>query len=374
MALFDEIGFTESLYRGVAKIHHSVVQQGNEPPIVAEMSPVHGRDYLYGLDRAQFDAALWEHLTRFPTVEARSGLRVVEVLRSPQGRVVGVEGEHPDGRKEKLYARLCVVGADGRHSPIARKVGAAIVEDRSQYTSTVHFAEWENVGPAAAGAEPAVHTVTAGRGKAVLFFPSSSGRINIASYVRSDRAHTDGDAQSYYLEVLSSFASVQQRLAGARQLRPLVGMRRIGNRYRQHGGPGWVLVGDALHHKDPVDTQGIYDALIESKRLAELLVAHHRQALPWDTLLASYQEAIRQETFEIFKRTTQAVKSLYYDVPAVVMRTVMRWLMRDPAYRRQTVEFLARASDSSRRHPAGVVLGAIGRGIKNDLIQHYLGE
>ena len=372
--LFDEIGFKESLYKGTTKIRHSVVQIGEDPPTAAQMPEARGRDYIYGLDRSLFDAALWEYLAQFPTVQTRQGFRVLDVLHSPEGRVIGIEGTCADGTKEKIHARHCVVGADGRHSLIARKVGAQITEDRSQYTSTVHFAEWENLAPATQSDEPAVHSITGGRGKNVLFFPSSPGRVNISAYVRSDRAHGDGDVQRYYMDVLNSFESVKRRIAGARQLRPIVGMRKIGNRYRLHGGPGWVLVGDALHHKDPIDTQGIYDALIESKRLATLLLSYHQQVLPWDKVLSGYQDAVRQETLEMFKQTTRAVKSLYQDVPAVLLRTAMRWLMHDPAYRRQSVQFIARAVSPANWLTAGLVFGAIGRGIKRDLEQIYFGE
>ena len=69
-------------------------------------------------------------------------------------------------------------------------------------------------------------------------------------------------------------------------------MKRIGNRYLTHGGEGWLLVGDALHHKDPVDGQGIYDALVEAKRLAELLVLERAGELDAAALVNRYGEAI----------------------------------------------------------------------------------
>ncbi len=375
IALFEEIGFKESLFEGVTKIHKSVAQVGDEQRSEAEIPAARGRDYLYGLDRAVFDAALWKYLGRFPKIEARQGFRVVDVLRNPEGRVIGIEGVGEGGVQQKLYARHCVVGADGRHSLISRKVEAKIVQDCSQYTSTVHFAEWDNLTAATHSGEPAVHAITGGRGQNVLFFPSAGGRVNVATHVRSDRSGTEGDAQGYYMNILNSFAGVRQRLAGARQLRALVGVRKIGNRYREHGGPGWVLVGDALHHKDPIDTQGIYDALIESKRLAGLLLTYHQKVLSWEQVLASYKDAICQETLEMFKQTTKAVRSgLYQDIPKVVLRTAMRWLMQDPTYRRQSVRFIAREISPASWLTAGLVFGALGRGIKKDLEQIYRSE
>jgi flavin-dependent dehydrogenase len=38
--------------------------------------------------------------------------------------------------------------------------------------------------------------------------------------------------------------------------------------FRQSAGPGWVLVGDAGHFKDPTPGQGIADALRQAERLA----------------------------------------------------------------------------------------------------------
>ena len=375
IALFEEIGFKESLFAGVTKIHRSVAQVGDDERSEAEIPAARSRNYLYGLDRAAFDAALWKYLGRFPKIEARQGFRVIDVLRDQEGRVTGIEGVGADGVHQKLYARHCVVGADGRHSLISRKVEAKIIKDFAEYTSTVHFAEWENLTPATRSGEPAVHAITGGRGQNVLFFPSAGGRVNVATHVRADRSGTEGDAQGYYLNILNSFAGARDRLAGARQLRSLVGVRKIGNRYREHGGPGWVLVGDALHHKDPIDTQGIYDALVESKRLAGLLLTYHQKVLSWEQVLSSYKEAILQETLEMFKQTTRAVKSgLYQDIPKVVLRTAMRWLMQDPAYRRQSVRFVAREISPAGWLTPGLVLGALGRGIKRDLEQIYHSE
>jgi flavin-dependent dehydrogenase len=43
--------------------------------------------------------------------------------------------------------------------------------------------------------------------------------------------------------------------------------------FRESAGPGWALVGDAGHFKDPSPGQGISDALRQADRLAPALVA-----------------------------------------------------------------------------------------------------
>jgi 2-polyprenyl-6-methoxyphenol hydroxylase-like FAD-dependent oxidoreductase len=42
--------------------------------------------------------------------------------------------------------------------------------------------------------------------------------------------------------------------------------------FRQSAGPGWVLVGDAGHFKDPAPGQGIADALRQTEKLATAIV------------------------------------------------------------------------------------------------------
>src|SRR5207245_9275337 len=43
--------------------------------------------------------------------------------------------------------------------------------------------------------------------------------------------------------------------------------------FRESAGPGWVLVGDAGHFKDPAPAQGISDALRQVDRLAPAIIA-----------------------------------------------------------------------------------------------------
>jgi 2-polyprenyl-6-methoxyphenol hydroxylase-like FAD-dependent oxidoreductase len=226
-----------------------------------------GRDYVYGIERAQLDAVLWRSLARHPSVTAREGVSFLDVRRGDDGRVRAVILRDRDGSQREVRAR-CVVGADGRFSAVARKAGARVLENFDERTSTVHFATWEGLVPIDDDPRVTVHIFTSARGTDVLFFPKPNHRTWVCTHVRSDRVKLGGDATGYYLRTLERYPGVARRLEGARRIDHVVGLRRVGNRYLDAGGPGWLLVGDALHHKDPVDGQGIYDALLEAKILA----------------------------------------------------------------------------------------------------------
>lgn len=371
--LFDEIGFREADYAAATtRIHKGVVGFEGYFHATLEIPMTRGRNYLYGFDRGRFDHALWNHLGTFPSVERRAGFAMTDLVFDQAGSVVGIEGAPRGGKPERIGARLAVVGADGRHSLVARKAGARIIEEQAACTSTIHFAEWAGLGPATPDGEPALHIVSTGRGRNVLFFPSCDGRVSVATHVRTDRAKVGGNASAYYLGQLRSLATVRRRLEGAEQVGPLLGVRKIANRYRAHGGPGWVLVGDAIHHKDPIDGQGIYDALIEARHLAELLVALHEQRLRWDALLDRYRRAVMDETHQMFQSTMKRLaRDLYADPPPAMIHTLLRWALEDPEYQRRFLLFLTRTLPPDRFRTPSLMAGVIARGMLRDLRRRF---
>jgi 2-polyprenyl-6-methoxyphenol hydroxylase-like FAD-dependent oxidoreductase len=367
--LFEEIGFTEPKYAHAAtRIHQGIVAFEGYFTATLRMPETFGRSYFYGFDRALFDTALWDHLGTFPNVTRRAGFTVTGVERDASGRVVGVTGGRRGGPPERFTAQLGVIGADGRHSFVARKVGARFTDDRDQHTSTIHFAEWQGVAPVTEDGSPALHIVSTGRGENALFFPSAPGRTSVAVQVRSDRADIAGDADAYYHRHLRALPTVRARLGDATQLGPLRGVRRIANRYREVGGPGWALVGDAAHHKDPLDGQGIRDALVGAKALAQLILAVRDGALTWSQLVVRYREAIQRATHPMFEQTMKRLeRDLYRDPSPRRIRTLVRWALTDPAYQRRFLLFVGRAIEPDELRTPKLLAGVIARGIARDL-------
>jgi 2-polyprenyl-6-methoxyphenol hydroxylase-like FAD-dependent oxidoreductase len=368
LRLLDELGLDERrMGDESATIRRLVLELDGHFKTSIPMVEAFGRDYVYGIERAEFDAVLWDDLARRPSVTARDGVGLVELLRDDDGRVVGVATRDRDGRERKIRAR-CVVGADGRFSSVARKAGARVLEDYADRTSTVHFATWEGVAPVDDDPRVAVHIFTTARGTDVLMFPKPHHRVSVCTHVRSDRVTLEGDATAYYLRTIEGFPPVARRLAGARRIDDVVGLRRVANRYLEAGGPGWVLVGDALHHKDPVDGQGIYDALLETKILAEELEAWRAGERGWDELLVRYDRRVREGTHAMFMATMERLRrELYEEPPVIVMKTLMRWLLTDEEYQRRFLLFLCRALPPDRWLTRGVMARAVARGLLGDL-------
>ena len=366
--LLEEIGVAESDYAEAAiKVQAFVIEFHTYFDAHFKTPTTYGRDYVYGIDRTPFDLALWKNLARFPTVTARSGFAFDDLIRDGAGRVIGIEGHAEGGAPERILAG-CVVGADGRFSAVARKAGAKITEDHPAHTSTVYFADWEGVLPYGDDLQPQVHIYATGRGTDVLHIPLRNGHTTLCLHQRADRVDIRGDADAYYRGVLESYGGVRRRLAGAKQVTPVIGLKRVGNRYLEAGGPGWVLTGDALHHKDPVDGQGIYDALVETKILDQALASVDAGERSFAEAVTWYETRVREETHGMFLATMDRLKKeLYDEPPELVIRTMIRWLLHDPEYQRRFLLFLCRAIPAEGWLPSSVVRGAVMRGALGDL-------
>src|SRR5262249_14218580 len=97
LKLLDEIGADEKAYaRNTPRIRR-VIGSGRGFAATIPIPDAHGRGYAYAIDRARFDAALWDNALRFPTVEGRQGFSVSDLLWEGE-RVVGIVGHdnpHP---------------------------------------------------------------------------------------------------------------------------------------------------------------------------------------------------------------------------------------------------------------------------------------
>jgi 2-polyprenyl-6-methoxyphenol hydroxylase-like FAD-dependent oxidoreductase len=368
MHLLDEMGLAEEGYGDpLGRMDALAFQFHTWFSTVLRLPPMFGRNYVYGIDRRQFDLLLWKNLERFPSVTRREGFSVTEVLRDSSGRVEGVVGKPGGGGAEERIRARCVVGADGRYSKVARAVGANVVEEEAKHVSTAHYADWKGVAPLREDVRCG-HLYTTGRGTDVLIFCMAGGVTSVNTHIRADHVPLGRDPQEHYLGVLRSFPAVARRLAGAEQVTPLFGMRRIGNGYRKASGPGWALVGDALHFKDPVDGQGIYDALIEAKLLDEALGGWLSERQGWDEAMAGYERRVMEETHPMYVATIGRLRrELYSEPPVPVIRTLIRWTMSDPEYQERFLLYLGRIIRPDQAITPGVTARAVLRGLGRDV-------
>jgi 2-polyprenyl-6-methoxyphenol hydroxylase-like FAD-dependent oxidoreductase len=223
-------------------------------------------------------------------------------LLTTGGRVSGVEtaaGSRP--------ARL-VVGADGRTSRLAGLVGAT-------WTSWAPPVTYSYYGYWRGSAITALH-VWLERGRFFGLFPTGDDlALVFVQAPAAGFADVRSAALQTYVGELRARRPLRELLGDGLLVERLRGMGDLPTFFRTSAGPGWVLVGDAGHHKDPLVARGITDAF----RDAELVLAGTAEG--WngtddvlDSALAAYP-ARRDRTARPLAEANVALARLDRDGP-----------------------------------------------------------
>ncbi|MBE2269932.1 MAG: NAD(P)/FAD-dependent oxidoreductase [Anaerolinea sp.] len=356
MSLLDEIGADETAYaRNTPKIRRMVnASPGLDTELRIPM--LDGRDYAYAIDRERFDHALWENALRH--VEGRDKFAIVDLLWERE-RVVGVIGANG----EHISADL-VVGADGRFSTVARKVGAEEHDVVEQYPTSIYYAYWKGIKQAD---EPVALAYGQEFGYGFLVMDSADETTVIAIEGQAELLNPEpGKTAEFYEALIRQQPPLNALLTQAERITDVRGMRRVGNLYRQPGGAGWALVGDAYHQKDPIDGQGIYDAVFTAKMLAQAILDWRSGKKLWGEALAAYDAAVRRETYPMYGSTLERVRGSLYDKTPAWAVTPLRWLAQDTLTMERFGMVLTRQIKPNRVMTPTLVLGALLRGPLRD--------
>lgn len=222
--------------------------------------------------------------------ELRDGFTVRDVVWDDR-TVCGIRGVGPNGRETVLRGRL-VVGADGRNSTVARAVHAPFLEDRGVLASSA-YGYWRDVPPE--GIQLYI------RGRLGISLWPTNGELTVVSLV-FPRDGQRGGAAERYLRTLSDFPEIAAKMAAASLSGP-VRTASVRNARRHAHGPGWVLAGDAGHHKDPVTAQGISDAFADAAALADALHPALAGEVPMATAMTQYAAGRDSDRLAAFGHT-----------------------------------------------------------------------
>ncbi len=187
-------------------------------------------------------------------------------LRRDGDRVTGVTAVR-QGQERVLDAKL-VVGADGRNSRVAELAGAR----KYNVIPGERFGYWWFFADADPGPDPAL-VYHRWEGRFVIAMPADGGLYQVIElpdmrFLPEFRR----DREAAFMAHARSCRPVAEVLAGARPVGKMFGVLKFECFFRESAGPGWALVGDAGHFKDPAPGQGIADAFRQAGALAPVVV------------------------------------------------------------------------------------------------------
>nr|AGZ15457.1 putative hydroxylase [Streptomyces sp. MK498-98F14] len=191
-------------------------------------------------------------------VDFREGCAVNDLVYDGD-RVVGVRYTTPAGAEATDNARL-VVGADGMRSLVARKVGARNVVEHPRMTTT-YYSYWADV--------PTQFELYERPGRWIGAIPTNDDLTLLMAYFPQDEFNDVRKAvEPAYLEAFrTTVPELYERMQAGKRVEQLYGTGHQENFFRKAYGPGWVLVGDAVNHKDSITARGITEAFVQAQSL-----------------------------------------------------------------------------------------------------------
>jgi geranylgeranyl reductase family protein len=214
----------------------------------------------FAVRRQDFDQVLLDR-ARSAGAEVREGVRVTGLV-SREGVVTGVTCENGAG-PETIRARL-VIGADGRRSVVARRLGL-LREHRSLRKFAVR-GYWDGMDALETRGEMHV-----GSGGYCGVAPLSAARANVTFVLdRREMTGAGGDLEGFYRDALRRWPRVRERLSRASLLGPPAAIGPLALEASRVSAPGVLLVGDSAGFYDPFTGEGVTLALRGAEMAAEV--------------------------------------------------------------------------------------------------------
>jgi flavin-dependent dehydrogenase len=249
----------------------------------------------YGPRRTVLDKLLVDAASE-AGVEVREGFTVEEVVVD-DGRVTGIRGHGADGRTVSEHAEV-VVGADGRHSMVARAVGPEQYHEKPQLLCG-YYAYWSGL-PMDGRFETYIRPE---RGFAA-WATNDDLTVVIVGWPFTELEANKRDVEGNYRKTLEMAPAFAERVRGASREARFAGTA-VPNYFRKPYGPGWALVGDAGYNKDFITGHGMHDAFRDAELCATALDESFSGGRPFAEAMGAYQSTRDAQVLPMYELTCQ---------------------------------------------------------------------
>jgi flavin-dependent dehydrogenase len=251
-----------------------------EIAVTGQFPAVDGVNAVYSPRRYLLDTILVEAAAQ-AGVELRQEFLVQELLWE-DGRVVGIRGQAKMGGSVTERARI-VIGADGRHSLVAKAV-AAPSYDKQPTLTCGYYSYWAGV--------PLQGGEIYRRGKRLMGLWPTNDHLTLIymAWPAAEFPTFRADVEGSYMATVDLVPALAERVRQGQRAERISGSGEMANYYRKPSGPGWALVGDAGYLKDPISAYGISDAFRDAELLTAALDDGFTGRQPLEAALSHYEQ------------------------------------------------------------------------------------
>lgn len=258
-------------------------------------------DRVLGLRRELFDLMLLDAAREQQTVDIRLGMNVHTVVHQADGTTELVARNRSG--EDKVFAARIIVGADGRHSIVADRLGAK----QQLYTHYSHGVLYLYASHVEALTTPTMEWYWHD-GAIVIVNPIDKGLTCIAAMLPQETIHKwKPYLQASMLEWLQGIKMLAPRMKQMKANDRIRGIENIEGYIKQGYGSGWALVGDAGAHLHPVSGVGIDNAVCGAEHLAEAIHLYLSGTRDWESAMSEY---VRLRDERIQPQYNAALKTL----------------------------------------------------------------
>jgi 2-polyprenyl-6-methoxyphenol hydroxylase-like FAD-dependent oxidoreductase len=243
-------------------------------------------------------------------VEVRERFTVDDVVVE-DGTVVGIRGRDAGGVSTVERARV-VIGADGRHSRVARTVEAEIYNEKPPLQLS-YYTFYRDLP--VDGFETFIRPE---RGFAAVHTNDDLTMV-VVGWPIAERDAYRSDIEGNFEKTLDLAPRFAERVRAATRVERFAGGA-VANYFRKPYGPGWVLVGDAGYCRDPITAQGITDAFRDAEACATALGRVFRGEAGFGDAMRDHQRTRDAEVLPIYGFTTELAT---LDPPPAQMRQLL---------------------------------------------------
>jgi flavin-dependent dehydrogenase len=253
-------------------------------------------------------------------VEVRERFTVDEILIDDAGAVTGVRGRSRAGQSVTEHAPV-VVGADGRHSLVAKAVDPGRYNERPSRCA-MYYAYWSGLD-----VDAFATTIRAEHRRGWAAAPTNDGLTVLGVAWPIEEFHQNRrDIEGNFYAAIDLDAETSARVRAATRESRFTGTAELGGYLRTPYGPGWALVGDAGYHKNPVTAMGITDAFRDAEIVANAITDAFAGHRTYEQAMGEYQRTRDSDAGPVYEFTDEFA---HLEPPPPEMQQLLAAINRD---------------------------------------------